>query len=61
MKLALSCACCGGTDFDLDNLELREIWNESYIMYEGNKGNKVICLKCGLEDYMENLTPKVEL
>ncbi len=60
MRLVLSCSCCGGTDFNTEELHFKEIWSQTYAYYDDNDSEKVTCSKCGLEDYLENLTPKVE-
>lgn len=59
MQLKLSCYCCGGVDFKHTEIsDLTNIENRSYLYHNEIKDNKVICKKCGLEDYIENLVIK---
>ena len=60
MELKLSCYCCGSVDFEHTEIEgLKEIENRSYLLHEEIKNNVVICKKCGLKDYIENLVIKI--
>ena len=59
MQLKLSCYCWGSEDFEHTEIEgLIEIENRSYLLPEEIKNNMVICKKCGLKDYIKNLTIK---
>ena len=59
MQLKLSCYCCGSVDFEHTEIEsLIEIENRSYLLPEEIKNNVVICKKCGLKDYIQNLVIK---
>ena len=59
MQLKLSCYCCGSEDFEHTEIkELIEIENRSYLLQEELKNNIVICKKCGLKDYIQNLVIK---
>lgn len=57
MELKLSCYCCGSTEFSL----IAEVVNCSHMHCRENtiKDNRVICSRCGLEDYIKNLKTKV--
>lgn len=48
MKLVLSCIRCGATDF-------KNTKHASYLLQEDCEEAKVICDKCGLEDYVKCL------
>ena len=59
MQLKLSCYCCGSVDFEHTEIEgLLEIEGRSYLLQEEIKNNEVICKKCGLKDYIQNLPIK---
>ena len=59
MQLKLSCYCCGSEEFEHTEIEgLLEIEDRSYLPQEEIKNNEVICKKCGLKDYIQNLTIK---
>ena len=59
MQLMLSCYCCGSEDVEHTEIEgLIEIGGRSYLLQEEIKNNIVICKKCGLKDYIQNLTIK---
>ena len=46
-------------DFEHTEIEsLLEIENRSYLLLEEIKNNVVICKKCGLKDYIKNITIK---
>lgn len=59
MQLKLSCYCCGNEDFEHTEIEgLLEIEGRSYLLQEEIKNNEIICKKCGLQDYIQNLPIK---
>ena len=53
-QFKLSCPCCGGVDFKNNHLKVHEVEN----MYFIRDNTEVKCLKCGLEDYIDNLIPR---
>ena len=55
MELVLSCVCCGSTKFKRTEQPCYNIEGKSYLLHEDKKDAMVICEKCGLEDYVENL------
>jgi predicted nucleic-acid-binding Zn-ribbon protein len=55
MRLILSCFKCGSIDFKNTGQFLTNIEGESYLVRDDYKESKVICSRCGLEDYVENL------
>ena len=59
MKLSLSCFKCGSTDFKLTEQPCTDIENSSYLLHDNLTNAKVICDKCGLEDFVENLVIKL--
>jgi hypothetical protein len=58
LKLILSCFCCGSVDFKETPQFCKDIEGKDYLFQENVKDSKVICKKCGLEDYVENLVIK---
>ena len=59
MQLKLSCYRCGSVDFELTEISgLTDIEGASYLLSEEIKDNVVICKKCGLEDFIQNLVIK---
>lgn len=59
MQLKLSCYFCGSEDFEHTEIEsLLEIEGRNYLLQEEIKNNKIICKKCGLKDYIQNLPIK---
>ena len=59
MQLKLSCYRCGSVDFERTEIDgLLEIENRSYLSQEEIKDNVVICKKCKLKDYIQNLVIK---
>ena len=59
MQLKLSCYFCGSEDFEHTEIEgLLEIKGRNYLLQEEIKNNKIICKKCGLKDYIQNLPIK---
>ena len=63
MKFKLTCYCCGSSDFVVKELPLVSVGNENYLMHEDVEKEKVVCNKCGLEDYVVNLvvSPYIEV
>lgn len=63
MDFTLTCVCCGSSQFKLKKLPLSEIEGDTYLVdrKDGKYEDQVICSKCGLEDYIDNLIPKVEM
>ena len=60
MQLKLSCYCCGSVDFEHTEIEgLIEIEGGRYLLNDEIKNNIVICKKCGLIDYIQNLVIKL--
>ena len=62
MELKLSCYCCGGTYFSNKEMLGYKIENNIYVHLsdkEVRENAVVVCKKCGLEDYVVNLVPKV--
>ena len=62
MELKLSCYCCGGTYFSNKEMLGYKIENNIYVPLsdkEVRENAVVVCEKCGLEDYVVNLVPKV--
>lgn len=59
MELKLSCFKCGSTDLKTVCGNYYRIENEFYILHEDKKKSVVLCNKCGLEDYVENLVIKL--
>ena len=55
MELKLSCFKCGSTDFEITEVDNIKIEGHSYLLHEDYKNTQLICSKCGLEDYVENL------
>lgn len=60
MEFKLTCVCCGSSEFEVKELPLTEIEGATYLYHE-DINQKVVCKKCGLEDYIENLVLKVVL
>ena len=59
MQLKLTCFCCGSEDFEYTLIEDNiKIEGEGYLLPEEIKDNVVICKKCGLKDYIQNLPIK---
>lgn len=59
MQLKLSCYFRGSEDFEHTEIEgLLEIEGRNYLLQEEIKNNKIICKKCGLKDYIQNLPIK---
>ena len=60
MELKLSCVCCGGAEFKETIIDgLITVNGTEYLHNVDIKNNKVVCDKCGLEDYIENLIIKI--
>ena len=60
MQLNLSCYCCGGIDFKhILVSELKKVEEEYYLPTDKINRTKVKCVKCGLEDYIPNLSLKL--
>ena len=60
VNFKLSCVCCGSTEFKNTEQQYHTVENQQYLLYEASKNAKVICSKCGLEDYVQNLVIKPE-
>ena len=59
MQLKLSCYRCGSVGFEHTEISgLTDIEGASYLLLEEIKDNVVICKKCGLEDFIQNLVIK---
>lgn len=62
MELKLSCVCCGNTEFSTEmGIITTNLTNGCSHTHNVNivKDNKIICSKCGLEDYIKNLEIKI--
>lgn len=58
MMLSLSCYNCGSIDFIDTELDYMEVEGSKYLHHEDKLKSKVICVKCKMEDYVENLVIK---
>lgn len=61
MEFKLTCVCCGSHEFKIKKLPLTEVEGITYLYHDDIEEQRVICNKCGLEDYIENLVLNVSL
>ena len=60
ISLRLSCVCCGTTEIKNTEQPYYTIEDKHYLLHDDLDKAKVVCSKCGLEDYIENLVIKLK-
>ena len=60
MEFNLTCVCCGSREFEIKELPLIEMENATYLFHDDIVNQQVVCKRCGLKDYIENLVISVE-